>query len=1048
MNDTAQHAGRPAQWIGPILFVLALAVYAVTLTPGPHPGESARLGAQVLGLDPFISALYPLWYLLAGLIAWLNPLGSVTLSMNFLSALLSALSVWLIYSVVSRLPQLKVELVKDEPPSKQPGRVAGVAAALLFAFCVPFWMTATQTHHLPLEIALLLGAGLLFLQYVHKEDMRWLYAFVVYYGVGAVESVLFIVSAPLFAAYLVVLLALREQLRVKVVGKLVLLFLVGLTFYFYAAWRFYSAPVYEWHDYTHFLQIIWFMWVEQYAIMRHGLGQVGWLIVFMTAILPFLIVLATPRLLSSRQAVKIGPLLLHVTLTVLAVLLLFNARVAPWVATGRTNLMVFPYLLWAIYGGYLVGYWYVILCGRYASRSSRPMLRRLRPVWIGAVIAAIGVAAFLNWQQVSHKGIRNVHVFLDEVLESLDGRDWFLSNGVLDHSLMLMAHERDQSVEVMNPRLARNPLYLRYLSSLFDDPHLQSLASVGLIPLLTEWVEIDEDIHERLAILHWDEFWASHGFYPVPDGVLFVGARVAAEIDTDDLYDRNMVFWERWLERTEDAPEGTGLFAEFMRWQRGHVSRVANNFGVMLEELDEPEKAYESYRKARAINPDNVSALLNMASLAYRHDYPEADELNQTVDELAALPDHELRHWSLVARYGTVRHPEAYARRGMAWAMSGKADVAIADIQRAIEAGAEGEQLSFVLASLYFEDEQFDESERMYSDMLREDPDNPGALMGLSRVAVRRGNFDLARGYIERLKELGVDSVRVGLEEAALEILDGREDRGRRVLEKLVEDQPGLTRAWAMLVLVALAQEDEPLLTRALRALGESGTMDARSLMVVAHAQMSRGRLSEARNTLERIARMHPADMAVQEALLRLDVMERNQTDARRRVEAILSRDPRNAFANYILGTLHYNAGNMMLAESAFRTSVNHDPTAEALSDLAWVLQLRGEYDEAYEYIRRSIELETDNGISWNVYGVIMMHRDDLDGAEAALQRALDLLPDSPRIELNLARVYERQERYEEALTMVDRVQEQISLLSDEERRDALQLSSRLRRRL
>ncbi len=1048
MNSGMKRLDRLSLWIGPALFLVSMAVYALTLTRGPFPGDSARLAAQQLGLDPFGSALYPLWSTAIRVFAWINPAGSHIISMNLFSALCSALAVWLMYEVVSRLPHLHVPLQKEAPPSRTPGRIAGVAAALMLAFCIPFWMTATQTHHLPFEIALLLGATLLFLHYVNTHNVRMLYAFCALYGVGMVESVLFSVSAPIFAAYLVVLLALRDQLKFGFVVKLIPIYLAGLLVYFYAAWRFYRLPAFEWLEYSHFLQIIWFMWRDQYVLIMHGLGQLGWLIVFMTAILPCLIILAMPQLLTSRHAVKPGPIVLHVVLTVLAGLLLFNAQMSPWELTGRTQLIVFPYLLWAVYGGYTVGYWFVILSGRFSTRSRLPVMRTLRPVWLIVVGVAIVYAGHENKKEVSPRGVDIVQSFISEALDTLGERNWIISNGIFDHSLMLMAAERNQPLHVLNPRLARNPAYLRYLTTLFDDPRLQSLASIGLVPLLNEWVAEGEDILSQLAVLSWDEAWSSHGFYPVPERVLFGGVRDLGKTDVDRLYEQNLESWAKWRDRLQEGGETTQLVNELIVWIGHHVSRLANNFGVMLEEVDEPQRAFEAYRVARELNADNISALLNMGLLAHRKGYEEEDRLKKEVEALANLPEHELRHWTLTARYGTVRHPESYAQRGMVWAMSGKADIAIADIQRAIQAGADGEGLSFLLASLYFDDQQFEESERLYSRILRETPDHPNALLGLAQIATRRGHFDLARGYLDRLKELRVMPTRVRLEEGIIEVLSGREGEGRRILESLVKDQPGVTTAWAVLVMIALSQEDEALLNRSLQTLGELGAMDIRSLMIIAHAQMSRNQFSEARNTLERAERVRPDYVPIHEQLLRLDVAEMNQDAARRRVETILSLDSRNALANYVLGSLHYAAGNLMLAESAFRSSIRTTPIPEALNDLAWLLHLRGEYDEAYTHVRHSLELNPVSPFAWSTYGNILMQRGEHDEAYGAFQQALERRPGDPRFQLGLALLHERTGRREESLALVDEVLERVTWLTDDERKQAMELSTRLRRDL
>jgi tetratricopeptide (TPR) repeat protein len=1036
----------PESWVGWILFAFFLVLYGAMISGVPVPGASSQLVAKQLGLDPFASPVTPIWGMLVQGVAAVLPAGGLMPVLHFVSALCAAASVGLLYGVMVRLPHFQIVTQENRPPPKWPGQLAGLVAALAFGFCVPLWLSAVQAHPAPLQVVLFLAATYLLVRYIEGRDPRWLERMALVYGVGVVESNLLVIMAPFYGVVIVVVLALSDQLSWRRLGRLALLVVPGLLLYLVGAFRFMFLDAYELFGYQHVFEVVWVMWRDQYTAIRHGLGRTGWLLVLLTTAIPALFVVSTPRLLHSYRYRSIGPLLLHVMLTVFAGLLLFNAPLSPWALAGSAQTILFPYLLWALTIGYVAAFWHVVFSGRYMTREWSRFWRRVRPVWWGVLALSLLAAAVLNAGQTRPRGGRVVQAYMGAVLDQLGEREWLVSNGVMDEALLLAARQRQQSLRLINVRLARNPVYLRFLAGQFEDERLQSLASLGVVPLLNEWIAGDEAVGEKLAALSWDQLWAGNNFYPVPEGVLFGGARQRDAIQVAPLqamYDGLWAATNTWLAVPAAEPE-TAL-DEMARMARHQVSRISNNYGVLLEELGQPAAALEAYLAARAMHPDNVSALLNAASVAEQVEAAELEGLRTAVEALQDLPAAELRHWSLVARYGIVRHPEAYARRGLAWAMSGKADVAIADLQRAIEAGAEEESLGQMLASLYFASEQFAESERLFLRMLREQPDQPNALMGLAQIATRRGEYDLARGYLERLRALGVEPQRVALEDAILDVLSGEEQRALATLRALVKEQPGLTMAWATLVVLGLSQQDEALVDEALAALGEVGRMDVRSLMIVATAQLSRNQLEEARVTLDRVIRLRPTYLPAYEQLLRLDVAQADKEAARRRVETILSIDARNALGNYILGSLHYDEGKLSLAESAYRASIRYGETAEACNDLAWVLQAQGALGEALRFSRRALELNANNAIFWSTLGTILRRGGEWERARVAFERGLELRPEYPVLQLNLAEAEAELGEVAQARERLAPVLDQLSVLDEDHQRRALQLAASLR---
>ena len=156
------------------------------------------------------------------------------------------------------------------------------------------------------------------------------------------------------------------------------------------------------------------------------------------------------------------------------------------------------------------------------------------------------------------------------------------------------------------------------------------------------------------------------------------------------------------------------------------------------------------------------------------------------------------------------------------------------------------------------------------------------------------------------------------------------------------------------------------------------------------------------------------------ERLLELDVEEAKRESAELNIERLLKIDPRNAFANYILGTIQFARGDTVLAESSYRTCLEERQFPQAMNDLAWILQARGQYDEALSFVNKAIEVDRLAPFYWDTLGVIRMKMGQLDQAQEAFQTALGMQAGHPEIILHMAQLYERKGMKNEALKLAD----------------------------
>ena len=126
--------------------------------------------------------------------------------------------------------------------------------------------------------------------------------------------------------------------------------------------------------------------------------------------------------------------------------------------------------------------------------------------------------------------------------------------------------------------------------------------------------------------------------------------------------------------------------------------------------------------------------------------------------------------------------------------------------------------------------------------------------------------------------------------------------------------------------------------------------------------------------------------------------------------------DPDHSIAHLALGKLQLRRGDIKLAETSFRKSIELDRTADGLNSLGWILTIRGRHEEALELADQAVKLTPDDPHIQDTRAIALMHLGRLEEAEAALRVAVELNPDWIAFQLHLVEVLEKQEKIESAV--------------------------------
>ncbi len=993
--------------VGLGLVVSAFVVYVITLSHGAFPGISASLVASHVGLFPRFSPASPVW---TGMVALVRAVsgGHFVFVLNVISAVFAAGAVGLLYVLVREGVAIFVdEMGFTESRRRVASLLAGCAAAMSLAFCIPFWIVANRAHTAPLDVFLLLLAARLLLAYMDYGKLWIAFLFSFLFGVGVAEFATFIVVAPLFGAWLVYVMWKREVLRVTVVLALVGCAVVGMLVYLLAAWGFYETPGYELRRYDGFFDIVWHMWREQYALISRSLPKEGWLIILFVTVVPWLAMLSVARrgLNDERDW---GLYLLHTIMTGLVVAVLLNTRIAPFSILGMRRLLVTPYILVAMVCGYLVAYWFLLPSG-WGRDPEAAATRFFRNVFgwilIAPLVGLLVWVPFRNSVLTGTKQTRFVNAFADEVVDSLEGREWLISDGVLDNHLLLAASRKGIPLKLINVASGNSSVYLDYLASQFEETRLQNLVKVGIPAMLGEWMQADPEVQSKIAVLSMPDLWARYGFVAVPNRLVFLATRDTGALDVDALVADHNAFWKRFGAILEEGASVKGEHPWY-GWGKRHAGLVANNFGVLLEDLKRSEDAYAAYQAARSIDPDNVSALLNMSAMvsAGRASDP-GGTVKEDLDALEADMERKYHIWSLARHYGYVRMPEAFAQLGWNWAYSGQAGMAISELEKAADmlpSDKKGD-VQELMANIFLRDNRPAESEEIYREILARDKGNQAALLGLMRIRLGQRKFEDAEAFLSLAADNGVPSEHIELQRAGIAFASGDLARAKEILDELLQANRKLLRGWVLLADIAFAEQEDRTLDKCLRRLSElEGDRGYFGSIIRGRRALREKDIEAGADYFETALSQNRTNLQLVEVLLRLELVLGRRERVGHRVKTLLQQNPNHALALYVRGSLQIANGELELAEDSLRNSLRTARMPMTLNDLAWLLQDRGAYDEAEMLIDEALGLADKQHSLWDTKGVILLRTKRYDEAVEAFGRSLAIFDRIPTVHLHM----------------------------------------------
>jgi len=282
-------------------------------------------------------------------------------------------------------------------------------------------------------------------------------------------------------------------------------------------------------------------------------------------------------------------------------------------------------------------------------------------------------------------------------------------------------------------------------------------------------------------------------------------------------------------------------------------------------------------------------------------------------------------------------------------------------VREKVEKNQADTRSKLLLAGLLFDIKRFDESMKLFDEILAVEPANGRALAFKGFILLERGRYEDAAICFEQ----------------AVKILSGREK----------------SEALIGMAGVYVGKNDLVAAEKLLEGIGRTDTFPAAGIALTMFRAYS-GDFRKAVEICSENSKKHPDDerFFVMAAGFYLALDE--SAEAFESAEKALLIYPDSSAAHAILGRYHYLEGRGTESKQSFTKAIELDPeNADARSELGKLLMERGYYEESLKELTKAIDIAPRGHVYLSKRGMLMNWLEDITKAGADYKNALELNP-------------------------------------------------------
>jgi tetratricopeptide (TPR) repeat protein len=296
--------------------------------------------------------------------------------------------------------------------------------------------------------------------------------------------------------------------------------------------------------------------------------------------------------------------------------------------------------------------------------------------------------------------------------------------------------------------------------------------------------------------------------------------------------------------------------------------------------------------------------------------------------------------------------------------------------------------------------------------LVEQDLDDLGSLNVLASIYGHAGRPDEAISLCRKIIRIDGSSVRARSNLASALRMKGDVSEAILVSQELISIAPDEPSGYVNLGLAFLARKDYSEAIPNLERVARMQPKAAFSQWILGSALLEAGRLEEADRTLQKAMSLAADDRNVLSALARVKTELKKPDEAVAPLRRLIRTDPREIIFRMLLAKALGDSGDPLQAEEVLSNAARDFPeSAEPLTALAMRLQEVGRFDESQVLLRRSIELNPNQGYAF--WGLVQGHKlsagdeDLIREIEAVLLRAGLTVDDRRYLHFALGKSYD-----------------------------------------
>ncbi len=578
-------------------------------------------------------------------------------------------------------------------------------------------------------------------------------------------------------------------------------------------------------------------------------------------------------------------------------------------------------------------------------------------------------------------------------------RDILFTDGLLDDVIRLAARERRQPLTILDVNKMDSPMYQKQQATQFSEAPVRDALAEGRIQAFLEALLQTETGGARVAILDMPDGFRPFG-HLVPDALLYRLETDFSDKDLAAVAAGQRVFQEK-MERlaARRVPKGNPLHG-YHRVLLAQASKLANNLGVMQAEAACLEDAAGSFRRALGMDPENLSARMNLMEVARRQGWPEWSTMEQDWPEW--LNRGWSFRWALSMRYGYLWNAREWMKRGQAWAGSGMAMAVEGSRRREPVVDLREVERVQMIEQAYGQwgESEIDETQ-CRKRLLQNDRDRH-ALRALFILSLIRNDMEAAEAYLLEAAETGLDADLLAFDRAMLAY--GREGREAAIhaLKELVRENPSMDRGW--LALALLSERPTATNRQAMKHLQNLPDGDVVFHTTVAWLRMAHGEWETARKVLEAAVHIQPRDRMTWEWMYILGQVQGSDRLVQTSRQTLVSGKPGHPLQ--VIQDLFplIRDRNWEAVESVLREALRKERHPELLNALGNLVAERGgNVSEAVAMVEEALVRQPFNPRFRCARAELMRKAGNMEEAIRDVQSVLELLPGDPLALLMMA---------------------------------------------